>query len=404
MNRIRIACLCAAILLVAGNAKAAEPTISNGVVKIGVINDMNGPYSALAGKGSVIAAQMAIDEMKKEGLPFKVELVTADHQLKVDLGVSIVKRWFDQDNVDLAVDFVHSAIALAAQQIAKTDNRIAIAAAVGSGDFTGKACTENTAAWLYDTYALSSGLVQSLVEKKKDTFFIIAVDYAFGASMTNDVTKAAEKAGGSVVGVVKFPLNSSDFGSYLLQARASGAKVVLLAAGGSDLVNLIKQSHEFGLTKGGQDVVTPLMFLSDVKGLGLNAASGLSFSTSFYWDRNDETRAWAQRFRALDGAAPTMDHAAVYSAVRHYLMAVKAANTDEAQAVMKKMREIPVNDMYVHNGILREDGRLLHPMYLVQVKTPEESHGDWDYYKVLATIPADKAFQSAKDAGCPLVK
>ena len=388
-------------LLGADFAGAAEAAISDGVIKIGVINDASGPYADLAGKGSVTAAQMAIDEMKSE-LPAPVELVSADHQLKVDAGVAVVKRWFDQDKVDLVVDIVHSAIALAAQQIAKAQNKVVIATAVGTVDFTGKACTGNTASWLYDTYALSNGLVRSLVANKLDTFFIIAVDYAFGQSMTNDVTQAAQAAGGKVLGVVKFPLNSSDFASYLLQAQASGAKVILLAAGGADLINLIKQSREFGTTQRGQTVVTPLMFLTDVKGLGLNAAEGMRFSTPFYWDRNDETRAWAQRFREKHGSPPTMVHAAIYSSVRHYLKAIKAAGTDEAQAVMKKMREIPVDDMYVHGGVLREDGRLLHPMYLVEVKRPSESRGDWDFYKVISTIPAKDAFLSAKDGGCPL--
>ena len=390
-------------LLSAGMAFAADAKISDNVIKIGVINDASGPYANLAGKGSVIAAQMAIDEMKGE-LPASVELVSGDHQLKVDLGVSIVKRWFEQDKVDLVVDIVHSAIALAAQQIAKTQNRLVIATAVGTVDFTGKACTGNTASWLYDTYALSNGLVRSLVEKKLDTFFIIAVDYAFGQSMTNDVTQAAQAAGGKVLGTVKFPLNSSDFASYLLQAQSSGAKVVLLAAGGGDLINLIKQSREFGITQRGQTVVTPLMFLTDVKGLGLDVAGGMGFSTAFYWDRNDETRAWSQRFKEKHGAPPTMVHAAIYSSVRHYLKAVKAAGTDEAQAVMTKMRETPVDDMYVHGGVLREDGRLLHPMYLVEVKPPNESRGDGDYYKVISTIPGEQAFQSAKDGGCPLAK
>ena len=387
-------------LLGADMARAAD--ISDGIIKIGVINDASGPYADLAGKGSVIAAQMAIDEMKAE-LPARVELVSADHQLKVDTGVGIVKRWFDQDKVDLVVDIVHSAIALAAQQVAKVQNRLVIATAVGTVDFTGKACTANTASWLYDTYALSNGLVRSLVANKLDTFFIIAVDYAFGQSMTNDVTQAAQAAGGKVLGVVKFPLNSADFASYLLQAQSSGAKVILLASGGADLINLIKQSREFGITQR-QAVVTPLMFLTDVKGLGLDAAGGMRFSTAFYWDRNDETRAWAQRFREKHGAPPTMVHAAIYSSIRHYLKAIKAAGTDEAQAVMKKMREMPVDDMYVHGGVLREDGRLLHPMYLVEVKRPNESRGDWDFYKVISTIPAEEAFQSAKDGGCPLAK
>jgi len=390
-------------LLPAGIAFAADAKISDSVIKIGVVNDASGPYADLAGKGSVIAAQMAIDEMKGE-LPASVELVSADHQLKVDAGLAIVKRWFDQDKVDLVVDIAHSAIALGAQQIAKAQNRIVIATAVGTVDFTGKACTGNTASWLYDTYALSNGLVRSLVANKLDTFYIIAVDYAFGQSMTNDVTQAAQAAGGKVLGVVKFPLNSPDFASYLLQAQSSGAKVVLLAAGGADLINLIKQSREFGITQRGQSVVTPLMFLTDVKSLGLDVAGGMRFSTAFYWDRNDETRAWSQKFKEKHGAPPTMVHAAVYSSVRHYLKAIKAAGTDEAQAVMAKMRATPVEDMYVHGGMLREDGRLLHPMYLVEVKRPNESHGDGDYYKVISTIPAEQAFQSAKDGGCPLAK
>jgi branched-chain amino acid transport system substrate-binding protein len=390
--------------MITGGAYAAGPTISDDVVKIGVINDMSGPYGPLAGKGSVVAAQMAIDELK-DTLPFKVQMVSADHQLKVELGVSIIKRWYEQDHVDMVTDIVHSAIALAAQQIAATDNRIVIAQAVGAVDFTGKACTPNSAAWLYDTYALSNGLVRSLVANKQDTFFIIAVDYAFGVSMTKDVTEAAKAAGGKVLGVVKFPLNSSDFASYLLQAQSSGAKVVLLAAGGADLVNLIKQAREFGLTQQGQSVVTPLMFISDVKSIGLDTAGGMQFSTAFYWDRDEETRAWSKKFMALNnGAAPTMDQAGVYSAVRHYLLSVKAAGTDEAKAVMAKMRELPVDDIYVHGGKLRKDGRLLHPMYLVRVKDPSESKGDWDFYKVISTIDADKAFKSAEDSGCALDK
>lgn len=393
----------ASALVMAGSGQAADPTISDNVVKIGVINDMSGQYAELAGKGSVIAAQMAIDELKGE-LNFPVELVSADHQLKVDLGVSIVKRWYEEAKVDMVVDVVHSAIALAAQQIAKANNKVAIVTGVGTVDFTGKACTGNTASWLYDTYALSNALVRSLVANKLDTFFIVAVDYAFGESMTNDVRRAAEASGGKVLGLVKFPLNSSDFASYLLRAQSSGAKVVLFAAGGADLVNLIKQSREFGLTKQGQTVVTPLMYITDAKSLGLDVAGGMRFSTAFYWDRNDETRAWSKRFSEKNGAAPTMAHAAVYSSVRHYLKAIKAANTDEAQAVMAKMREIPVDDMYVRGGVLREDGRLLHPMYLVEVKTPAESKVAWDYYKVISTIPADQAFLSARDSGCPLAK
>jgi branched-chain amino acid transport system substrate-binding protein len=375
--------------------------ISDGVIKIGVLNDMAGPYSDLAGKGSIIAAQMAIDEMKGE-LSSPVELISADHQLKVDVGLAIVRRWFDSDHVDMAVDFVHSGIALGAQELAKSRNRIVIATGVGTDDFTGKACTNNSASWLYDTYALSNGLVTSFVRQKLDTFFIIAVDYAFGLSMTEDVRKAAEAAGGKVLGVVRFPLNSSDFASYILQAQSSGAKVVLFAGGAADMVNLVKQSKEFGLVAKGQVLATPLMYLTDIRSLGLDKAEGLSFTTAFYWDRNDETRAWSARFRDLHGAAPTMAQAAVYSSVRHYLKAIKAAGTDEAQSVMAKMRALPVNDMYVRDGVLREDGRLLHPMYLVEVKKPDESSYPWDFYKIKATIPAGEAFPSARDSGCPL--
>lgn len=383
--------------------KAAFAQISDDVVKIGIINDMDGPYADLSGKGSVIAAQMAIDEMKDE-LNFKVELISAGHQLKPDIGTAIIRRWFDAEKVDMVADIVHSAIALAAEDIAKARNRIVIATAVGTTDFTGKACTPNSASWLYDTNALSGGLVKSMIAKKLDSWFIIAVDYAFGQSMTSDVTKAVEAAGGKVVRVVRHPLGTADYASYLLQAQSSGAKVVLLANGGNDLVNAIKQAKEFGLTQRGQTLATPLMFITDVKSLGLEEAQGLSFTTPFYWDLNDATRAWSKRFMKLHGAAPTMVHAAVYSAVRHYLESVRAAGTDEAQAVMKKMRELPVNDMYVQGGILRQDGRLLHPMYLVEVKKPSESKGDWDYYKVLDSIPGDQAFMDAKASGCPLIQ
>jgi branched-chain amino acid transport system substrate-binding protein len=381
----------------------ARGQISNEVVKIGILNDMNGPFAEFAGKGSVTAAQMAIDELKAQ-FPARIELVSADHQLKPDVGSAIIRKWFDIENVDIAVDFVYSAIALAAQDLAKSRNRIVIATAVGTTEFTGKSCNSNSASWLYDTNALSNGLVTSMVQSKLDTWFIIAVDYAFGQSMTNDATKAVEAAGGKVVGVVRHPLNTSDFASYLLQAQASGAKVVLLASGGADLVNAIKQSKEFGLTGRGQVLATPLMFITDVRSLGLEIAQGLSFTTAFYWDKNEETREWSNRFQKLNGTPPTMVHAAVYSAVRHYLMAVKAAGTDEAQAVMKKMREMPVNDIYVKNGMLREDGRLLHPMYLVEVKKPDESKGPWDFYAIKGTIPADQAFMSAKEGGCPLAK
>jgi branched-chain amino acid transport system substrate-binding protein len=398
VNRFLVAL---ALLFSLGCSTDVRAQISDSVVKIGILNDMDGPYADLSGKGSVVAAQMAIDEMKPS-LDFKVELVSAGHQLKPDIGVGIIRRWFDAENVDMVADIVHSGIALAAQQLADSKDRIVIGTAVGTTDFTGKACTKTSASWLYDTYALSNVLVKSMVEKKLDTWFILAVDYAFGQSMTNDITKSVEQAGGKVLGVVRHPLNTADFSSYLLQAQSSGAKVVVLANGGTDLVNSIKQAKEFGLTQRGQTLATPLMFITDVNSLGLQAAQGLRFTTPFYWDLNEETRAWSKRFWDLHGKPPTMVHAAVYSAVKHYLESVKAAGTDEAQAVMKKMRSLPVNDMYVKDGVLREDGRLIHPMYLVEVKAPAESKAPWDYYKVIGTIPSSQAFLSGKDSGCPL--
>jgi branched-chain amino acid transport system substrate-binding protein len=392
-----------AMALAAQMISSASAQISNDTVKIGVINDADGPYSDLSGKGSVLAAQMAIDDFGKTVAGKPIELISAGHQLKPDVGMTIIRKWFDVENVDMLIDIVHSSIALAAQELAKQRNRIMIGTAVGSTDFTGKACAPISASWLYDTYALTNGLVRSMVADKVDTWFILAVDYAFGQSMTADATRAIEAAGGKVVGIVRHPLGTADFSSYLLQAQASGAKVILLANGGGDLINAVKQAREFGLGQGNQNLVTPLIFITDVKGLGLEAARGLTFTTPFYWNLNDETRAWSQRFMAQHGGMPTMVHAGVYSAVQHYLKAVKAAGTDEAQAVMKSMREIPVNDFYVHNGQLRPDGRLMHPMYLVKVKSPDKSSGVWDYYDVLQTIPAERAFRSLEDSGCPLV-
>jgi branched-chain amino acid transport system substrate-binding protein len=383
----------------------AHAQISDDVVRIGIINDTSGPYADLSGKGSVVAAQMAIEDFGGRVRAKPVELVSAGHQLKPDVGLSTIRRWFDVEKVDMVADIVHSSIALAAQTVAKERNRIIIATAVGANDFTGKACTSTSASWIYDTDALTNALVRSVVATKKDTWFLIVVDYAFGHSMEADARKAIEAAGGKVLGSVRHPLGTADLSSYLLQAQASGAKAVLLANGGADLINSIKQATEFGLvSKGHQTLVAPLVFLTDVHSLGLQAAQGLSFTIPFYWDLDDKTRAWSKRFFDRHGAMPTEVHAAVYSAVQHYLKSVDAAGTDEAQAVMAKMRELPVNDFYVTNGILRIDGRLLHPMYLVQVKSPAESKGPWDFYNIIRTIPADVVFRPLAESACPLVQ
>jgi len=376
--------------------------ISDNVVKIGVLNDQSGLYADLGGPGSVTAARMAAEDAGGMVLGKPIEIVFADHQNKADVGVAIARRWFENESVDMAIGFDNSSVALAVEQLAAEHNRIAIAGAVGSTAFTGKNCTRNEASWIYDSYALTTSLAKSTVAEGRDTWFFITVDYAFGHSLEADATAAVQAAGGKVLGSVRHPLNTSDFSSYLLQAQASGAKVVAFANGGGDMVNAVKQANEFGLTKK-QSMVALLIFISDVHSMQLQAAQGLKFVTAFYWDRDDDSRAWSKRFFDKQGRMPTMAQASIYSAVRHYIKAIAAAGTDEARAVMVKMRELPVNDFYVKNGHVREDGRLVHDMLFAQVKTPAESGKPWDYYKVLNVIPGDQAFRPLAEGGCPLV-
>jgi branched-chain amino acid transport system substrate-binding protein len=383
-------------------ASSTRAQISDGVVKIGVLNDQSGLYADLGGPGSVVAAKMAAEDFGGTVLGKPIEIVFADHQNKSDVGVAIAREWFEVGNVDMVIGFDHSAVALAVEQLASEKNRIAIAGAVGSTAFTGKSCTPLEASWIYDSYALTTSLAKAIVAEGRDTWFFITVDYAFGHSLEADATAAVKAAGGKVLGSVRHPLNTADFSSYLLQAQASGAKVVAFANGGGDMVNATKQANEFGLTKN-QSIVSLLVFISDVHSMGLQAAQGLKFVTAFYWDRNEETRAWSKRFFERQGRMPTMAQAAIYSAVRDYLDAIAAAGTDQAKAVMAKMRDKPINDFYVRNGRLREDGRLVHDMYFAQVKMPSESKGSWDYYKVLATIPGEQAFRPLAEGGCPLV-
>ena len=376
--------------------------ISDNVVKIGVLNDQSGLYADLGGPGPVTAARMAAEDAVGMVLGRPIEIVFADHQNKADVGVAIARRWFENESVDMAIGFDNSSVALAVEQLAAEHNRIAIAGAVGSTAFTGKNCTRNEASWIYDSYALTTSLAKSTVAEGRDTWFFITVDYAFGHSLEADATAAVQAAGGKVLGSVRHPLNTSDFSSYLLQAQASGAKVVAFANGGGDMVNAVKQANEFGLTKK-QSMVALLIFISDVHSMQLQAAQGLKFVTAFYWDRDDDSRAWSKRFFDKQGRMPTMAQASIYSAVRHYIKAIAAAGTDEARAVMVKMRELPVNDFYVKNGHVREDGRLVHDMLFAQVKTPAESGKPWDYYKVLNVIPGDQAFRPLAEGGCPLV-
>jgi branched-chain amino acid transport system substrate-binding protein len=382
----------------------ATAQISDDVVRIGVLNDQSNVYADLGGPGSVIAARMAIEDVGGKVLGKPIDIRVADHQSKADVGASIARQWFDADKVDMAIGFDNSSVALAVEQVAFQTNRIAIAGAIGTTAFTGKACTPNEAAWVYDAYALTNTLARSVVRRGEDTWFFITVDYSLGYSLEADATSAVVASGGKVLGGVRHPLNTADFSSYLLQAQASRAKVVALANAGGDMTNAIKQANEFGLTRAGQTVVSLLTFITDVNSVGLKAAQGLTFVTAFYWDRDDESRAWSKRFFERHKRMPTMAQAAVYSAIRHYLRAIAAAGTDEAKAVMAKMREIPVNDFYAKNGKVREDGRMVHDMYFVQVKTPEESTGAWDYYRILSTISSDQAFRPLDESGCPLVK
>ncbi len=398
-----VAAAAAALIGLLGSSPV-HAQISDDVVRIGVLNDQSGLYADLGGPGAVIAAKMAVEDAGSSVLGKPVKVVFADHQNKADIGAAIARQWFDADNVDMAIGFDNSAVALAVEQLAAERNRIAIAGAVGSTAFTGKACTPTSISWIYDSYALTTSVARSVVAEGRDTWFFLTVDYAFGHSLEADATSAVVAAGGKVLGSVRHPLNTSDFSSYLLQAQASGAKAVALANGGGDMINAIKQAQEFGLTQSGQSIVALLVFISDVHSMGLKTAQGLKFVTAFYWDRDEESRAWSRRFFARRGAMPTMAQASAYSAIRHYLKAIAAAGTDEAKAVMTKMREIPVNDFYAKNGAIRKDGRLVHDMYFAQVKTPAELREPWDDYKILATIPGAAAFRSLEEGGCPLAR
>lgn len=379
----------------------AGATTSDGAVKIGVLNDQSGPYADLAGTGSVEAAKMAIDDFGGKVLGHPVELVSGDHQNKTDIGAAIARHWFEQDGVDMIVDFSNTGVGLAVQSLAETDHKIALITAASS-DFTGKACTKTSAQWVYTSRTNGYGLAKELTAKGAKSWFLLTVDYGFGQAFAADIRRAVQQGGGQIAGEVRFPLNTSDMSSYLLQAAASHAQVVALAAAGSDMATLVKQAGEFGITQK-QTLAAPIVFLTDVHAMGLAQAQGLQFFTAFYWDRNDASRAWSQRFFARHKAMPTMTQAGVYSAVSHYLKSVAAAGSADARQTMAKMHELKVNDPFVTNGVVRADGQLIHDMYLAQVKAPTESKGPWDYYKILATVPGNEVFQTLAESECPLV-
>ncbi|MGU3405802.1 ABC transporter substrate-binding protein [Methylobacterium brachiatum] len=404
MALIRNCVLAAAIACsaLAGTA-SAEPIR----VKVGVLNDMSGVYSDTGGPGSVVAARLAIEDFARDsattGAEVRVELVAADHQNKPDVGAAIARQWYDRDGVDAIFDVPTSSVALAVSQVTREKNRIFIDSGAGTTDLTGKACSPNTIQWTYDTYALAHGTAGAMLKRGGGTWYFLTADYAFGISLQNEATAVVQKGGGRVLGAAKVPFPATDFSSFLLQAQASQAKVVGLANAGGDTINAVKQAHEFGLMDSGQTLAALLIYAVDVHALGLQTARGLVLTEAFYWDLNPDTRAFSERFAQLhNGSMPTMNQAGVYAGLLHYLKAVAATKSKDAQTTMAWMKANPTDDPLFGKGSVRVDGRKLHPMYLFEVKAPAESKGAWDLYKLLDTIPAEQAFRPLADGGCPL--
>lgn len=380
----------------------AAPASAQGV-KIGILNDQSGVYADYGGKYSVEAAKMAIEDFGGEVLGQKIEMITADHQNKPDLATSIARRWYDADNVDMITELTTSSVALAVQDLSKEKKKIDIVVGAATSSITGSACSPYGFHWAFDTHALAVGTGGALTKAGGDSWFFLTADYAFGYALEKDTSEIVRHSGGKVLGSVRVPLNSSDFSSFLLQAQSSKAKIVGLANAGQDTTNSIKQAAEFGIVQGGQKLAGLLMTIAEVNGLGLPAAQGLVLTEGFYWDQNDTTRAFSERFFKRTGRMPSMIHAGTYSATLSYLKAVKAAGTKDAEAVSKKLKELPVDDAFAKGKVL-ENGRMVHDMYLFEVKKPSESKKPWDYYKQLAVVPGDQAFFTAKESGCPLTK
>jgi branched-chain amino acid transport system substrate-binding protein len=390
-------------LAVAGAAMADDK-----VVKIGVLTDNSGLYADLGGAGSTLAAQMAIEDSGMAAKGWKIDLVSADHQNKPDVGTNIARQWIDVEKVDIFMDVLNSGVALAVNNLVKEKNAILIDTGAATSDLTNAQCSPNTIHWVYDTYMLANSTGQALVKAGGDTWFFLTADYAFGAALERDTSAVVVKSGGKVLGAVKHPLNSSDFSSFLLQAQASKAKIIGMANAGGDTTNTIKQAAEFGIVSGGQKLAGLLLFITDVHALGLKVAQGLNFTETFYWDMNDGTRAFSKRFseRSKNKAMPSMVQAGVYSGLIHYFKALDAlgGNPHDGAKVVAKMKEMPTDDALFGQGSIRADGRKIHPAYLFEVKKPEESKGPWDYYKLVGTTPADQAFRPLAESACPLVK
>ena len=398
----RVSSLLIVFLCLSGIARA---DFTDGVIKIGVLNDQSGLYADLSGQGSVVAAKMAIEDFggKVDGTP--VEVVFADHQNKPDVGSNIARQWLDVEKVDVIVDTPTSSVALAVSDVVRQKNKVFLVSGAATSDLTGKSCSPNTIHWTYDTWSLANGTGKYTVKAGGDTWFFLTADYAFGMALERDVTAVVKENGGKVLGSVKHPLNASDFSSFMLQAQASKAKIIGLANAGGDTINSIKAASEFGIVQGGQKLAGLLVFINDVHALGLQTAQGLTLTESFYWDRDDKTRAWSKRFADRHkGHMPSMVQAGVYSAVLHYLKAVQKLKSDgDGKAVVAKMKEIPTDDPIFGKGTVRADGRKIHPMYLYEVKKPAESKKPWDYYKLIHEIPANEAFRPLS-SDCPLIK
>jgi branched-chain amino acid transport system substrate-binding protein len=398
----------AALIAGAGLALATPALAQDKTIKIGVLNDMSSLYADIGGPNSVVAVKMAVEDSGLAAKGWKIEVLTADHQNKPDVGVNIARQWIDVDKLDAVVDTPTSSVALAVSNLVKEKNSILINSGGASADITGKACTPNTLSVTYDTYMLANGTGKALTKAGGDSWFFLTADYAFGHALERDTAAVVTATGGKVLGGVKHPLNTSDFSSFLLQAQSSKAKVIGLANAGGDTTNAIKQASEFGIVAGGQKLAALLLFINDVHSLGLKTAQGLTFTESFYWDMNDNTRQWSKRFQKLSpkGTMPSMTVAGLYSGVLHYLKTLETmgGNSHDGAKVVAKMKELPTDDPLFGKGTIRVDGRKLLPAYLFEVKKPEESKYPWDYYKLIATIPAEEAARPLSESECPLVK
>ena len=379
----------------------------DGHVKVGVLNDQSSLYADVTGQGSVVAARLALEDFMtaNPNSKLKVEIIFADHQNKPDIGANIARQWIEREGVDMILDVPNSSVALAVSGVTQQLNKVMVNGSAGTARLTGDLCSPNTVHWTFDNFALANGTGRAIVSTGGDTWFFITADYAFGHDLEAQTTAVVNAMGGKVLGSVRAPLNSPDFSSYLLQAQSSKAKVIGLANAGGDTINSIKQAFEFGIVKGGQRLAGLLVFITDVNSLGLDVAQGLQFTDAFYWDMNDDTRAWTKRFvEKINGRLyPTMNHAGNYGGMLHYLKAVEAARNNDGAKVVAKMKELPTSDVTFGAGRVREDGRHMHPMYLWQVKKPEESKAKWDYYKLVKTIPAEDAWRPLDQGGCSLV-